>query len=200
MTSSVKPRTYWKLVIICAVIVCLLVISIPICNRVLFPEFPEPYEGPSSTPREVHYDIERINATIRLRCPNPGLSDATWVCPQVTQDQARLIIARQMTKHIEYHDVTLQEQQRYTQGSREEMTRVIHNHIIAMGYRQCLIDNHVSLMSGILTELERGNFLERCVKGWNLTQPWLEIIERQAPLPPPNWQDYKHKLDPEFVP
>ena len=105
-----------------------------------------------------------------------------------------------MTKHIEYHDVTLQEQQRYTQGSREEMTRVIHNNISAMGYRQCLIDNHVSLMSGILTELERGNFLERCVKGWNLTQPWLEIIERQAPLPPPNWQDYKRKIDPEFVP
>ena len=69
MTSSVKPRTYWKFVIICAVIVCLLVISIPICNRALFPEFPEPYEGPSSTPTKVRYDIERINATIRLSCP-----------------------------------------------------------------------------------------------------------------------------------
>ena len=199
MTSSVKPRTYWTLAVICTVIVCLLIISIPICNRV-FPEHPDPYEGPSSTPKKVLYDIQRINATIQLGCPNPGLSDATWVCPQVTQDQARLIIARQMTKHIEIHDETLQEQQRYAQGSREEMTRDIHNYIRAMGYRQCALDNHVSLTPSIVAELERGRFLERCVKGWNLTNPWLEIIERQAPLPTPNWQDYKRKLDPEFVP
>ena len=198
MTSPAKQRTNWILAVICTVIVCLL-IYIPICNRV-FPEHPDPYEGPSSTPKEVRYNIERINATIQLGCPNPGLNDAAWVCPQVTQDQARLIIARQMTKHLEHRDENLQDQQRYSQKSREEITSAIHSHISTMGYRQCVLDNQVRLTPDILAKLERGSFLERCMKGWNLTNPWLEIIERQAPLPTPNWQDYKRKLHPEFVP
>ena len=80
MTSPAKQGTNWTLAVICTVIVCLLIISIPICNRV-FPEHPDPYDGPSSTPKEVRYDIERINATIRLRCPNPGLSDAAMGMP-----------------------------------------------------------------------------------------------------------------------
>ena len=203
MTSPTKIKAHWTLVIIGTVIVCLLTISIPIGISIFMDIFmgnPDPYEGPSSTPKEVRYNIERINATIQLDCPNPGLNDAAWVCPQVTQDQARLIIARQITKHLEHHDENLQDQQSYSQKSREEMTSAIHSHISAMGYRQCVLDNQVRLTPDILAELERGSFLERCMKGWNLTNPWLEIIERQAPLPTPNWQDYKRKLDPEFVP
>ena len=35
------------------------------------------------------------------------------------------------------------------------MTRAIHNYISAMGYRQCALDNHVSLTPSIAAELEK---------------------------------------------
>ena len=89
MTSQTKIKAHWTLVIIGTVIVCLLIISIPI-GIGIFMGNPDPYEGPSSTPKEVRYNIERINATIQLDCPSSGLNDASWVCPQVTQALGQL--------------------------------------------------------------------------------------------------------------
>ena len=200
MTTPPKPRTDWKrIAIIGAGALCLLIISILIFNRV-FPEHPDPYEGDPSTPEEIRYDIVEINAMIRSECPNPGLSDSAWVCPQVTQDQARLMIARSMAKHVEHHDPTLQGQQRYTQETRQEITKAFFRLIRGMEYGKCIPDGHVHLTEDILTDVEQGGFIKRCNGGWNLTGPWIEVIARQTPPPTPDWTFYHRRLDPEFAP
>ena len=199
MTPTPKPRTNWnRIAIIGAGMVCLLMISIPIYNRV-FPVPQDPYEGGPSTPEEIRYDIAEINALIRSECPNPGLSDSRWVCPQVTQDQARLMIARSMTKYIEKHDTTLPERQGYTQETREEITKAFSRAIRGMEYGKCTSNVHI-LQYDILTQLEQGNFIKGCKDGWTLTEPWLEIVARQTPTSTPNWAEYMRHLDPDFAP
>ena len=200
MTPPPKPKTNWnRIAIIGGAAVCLLVISIPIFNRV-FPAAQDPYEGGPSTPEEVRYDIAEINALVRSECPNPGLSDSRWVCPQVTQDQARLMIARAMAKHVEHHDSTPQDRQRYTQETREDITKAFFRVIRGMEHGNCKSNSHIHLTHDILTQLERGDFIKGCKGGWNLAEPWVEIVARQTPPATPNWAEYIRHLDPEFRP
>ena len=200
MTSPSKQRTNWnRIAIIGAVAVCFVLIATAIFNRV-FPEPQDPYEGGPSTSEEIRYDIAEINAVIRSECPNPGLSDSGWVCPQVTQDQARLMIARSMAKHIEHQDPTLQDRQRYTEETREEITKAFFRAIRGMEYGKCVPSGNVHLTAEILTDIERGDFIKGCKGGWNLTEPWLEIIARQTPPATPNWAEYMRHLDPDFAP
>ena len=195
MTPPPRQRTNWnRIAIIGAAALGLLIIAIPIFNRV-FPAPQDPYEGGPSTPEEIRYDINEINTLVRLKCPNPGLSDSRWACPQVTQDQARLMIARSMTKHIEHHDSTLQDPQRYTQETREEITKAFFRAIRGMEYGKCTSNSHIRLTYDILTQLEQGNFIKGCKGGWNLTGPWIEVIARQTPPPTPDWTSYHRRLD-----
>ena len=202
--SGEGPKGHWKativkIAIISAVAICILLIAIPICNRV-FPEHPDPYEGLASTAEQIRSDIAEINAETHSRCPNIGLSDPAWVCPQVTQAQAKLMIARSMAKAIENNDEKLDERTRYTQETREYVTEALYTNIKRMGYQNCTPDREITLTSEILTEVERAGFIERCGEGWNLTKPWTELIARQAPPPTPDWAEYRRHLDPEFVP
>ena len=200
MTPPPKPRTNWnRIAIIGGADVCLLVISISIFNRV-FPTAQDPYEGGPSTPEETRYDIAEINALIRSECPNPGLSDSRWVCSQITQDQARLMIARSMTKYIEQHDTTLLGPQRYTQETREEFTKAFFRAIRGMKYGKCTSSAYIHLTHDIMAQLERGNYIRGCKGGWNLTGPWIEIVARQTPAATPNWTEYIRHLDSEFRP
>ena len=200
MTPPPKQRTNWnRIAIIGAAAVGLLIIAIPIFNRV-FPAPQDPYEGGPSTPEVIRYDIAEINALIRSECPNPGVSESRWVCPQVTQDQARLMIARSMSKYIEKHDPTLQSKQHYTQETREEITKEFFRLIRGMEYGKCIPDSNINLMSDTLTDVEQGGFIERCNGGWNLTGPWIEVIARQTPPPTPDWTFYQRNLGPEFAP
>ena len=200
MTPPPNPKNdLRRIAIIGGAAVCLVIIATTIFNLV-FPEPPDPYEGGPSTPEVIRYDIAEINAVIRSECPNPGLSDSGWVCPQVTQDQARLMIARSMAKHVEHHDPTLQGQQRYTQETRQEITKAFFRLIRGMEYGKCIPGSRIKLMSDIQTDVEQGGFIERCNGGWNLTGPWIEIIARQTPPPTPDWTFYHRRLDPEFAP
>ncbi len=200
MTPHPNRKNELRLIaIIFGAATCLWLIAPTILNLV-FPESPDPYDGGPSTPEVIRYDIAEINAVIRSKCPNPGLSDSAWVCPQVTQEQARLMIARSMTKHVEHHDPTLQSQQHYTQEAREEITKAFFRLIRGMEYGKCIPDSNINLMSDILTDVEQGGFIERCNGGWNLTGPWIEVIARQTPPPTPDWTFYQRNLDPEFVP
>ena len=110
------------------------------------------------------------------------------------------MIARSMAIYVEQNDDTLQPSEAYDEETRDEITATLHNAVVQMTNRRCATESEINLTSGAIDDLENGNYIKPCDRGWALTHPWTETIERQAPPPTLNWHLYRQKMDPEFVP
>ena len=185
--------------IVAGTIVISLLLIVIACE-ITSPNHPTSSEETPRTHEQIRHDINAINAFIRSECPNPGLSDPRWVCPQVTRQQATMMIASSMAKHIEAHDDTLRESQHYSPVYHQSLTQEIHRNIRTMDYGHCVPDSAITLQPETLVLAQQGRYIRECAEGWNLTAPWLELLSRQMPLPTPNWPELRQYLDPEFMP
>ena len=151
-------------------------------------QHPQNEETPPSkeqiSAQELQNDIRYINAGIRIECPNPGLSDASWVCPQISEKQTSFMIARAMAEYIGPRGPR----------SKEKVILAFEKAIRGMEYGSCRPENSINLLPEILATLEHGNYMEKCSQGWNLTQPWLELRQRQKAPDHLEWQTTVREL------
>ena len=194
-----KPRRRNRIPLRYIIIFAALFLIIPI-GYALIPRVEDPYDGPPESPPEVLSTISIANATAIKNCIIPGNTEPTWVCPQVTRDQARIAIARSITKAVEAHATNHDPHVRYSQEAREKLTEQISQRIVLIDTQGCAPEHRINLPPDILATAQSSAYVEPCPRGWRLTAPWREVLDRQTPLPPPNLAEYRHKIHSGLIP
>ena len=148
-----------------------------------------------TTPTELIEEINEINRNSTEECLEAHLNDTDWTCPQITPDQAALIMARliaqHQTKNLEVNE-----------SRKEDIRSRINDTVVKMTHTRCLPENEMNLSKyNHHFTLESSGFIERCRGGWTISSPWQQVVTtQQARAQTENWDAYYRHLPAEMLP
>ena len=161
----------------------------------LLSQLRHPQQIELSTPTALIQEIEVINKNSVKECLDAHLNDTDWTCPQITPDQAALILARliaqHQTKNLEVNE-----------SRKEDIRSRINDTVVKMTHTRCLPENEMELSKdNHHFALESSGFIERCRGGWTISGPWQQVVtSQQARTQPENWDAYYRHLPAEMLP
>ena len=155
----------------------------------------EPYQMQLSTPQELIQAIDEINRTSTESCTDAHLNDQDWTCPQITERQASLIMARLIADHQT-------KAMAVNESEKDAIRFTIEETVLRMAQTTCLPQSDMDLKKeSRLFALENAGFIERCQEGWTISNPWQEVVARQEPQArPEHWDFYYRHLPAEMLP